>query len=222
MQSSFHIRGGRKPGLYNEASTSSTTASGINNHTGSPSSPRPSDWLPTPRLPSAFPTSPLLKASSLKRARVTSSTTPMSVLASPVIPSATLAPPSASSSSSTKDHHRYAELAGSVPSTPTRPSSSRQPSRSERMLRATLGTSISLLLLSISDRSSMLTPVLSAWIHLTFQRPGPICLEHIENPPSPVPPTRFLRPILIIFLPLDLKPCIHIVAVFVETRVSSL
>lgn len=139
MQSSFHMRAGRKPGLYNEASTS-TTASSINNYnnsTGSPSYPHhPSDL----RLPSAFPTSPLLKASSLKRARVTSSTTPMSVLASPILPTATLAPPSASSSSSSTKNHLYAELSGSAPSTPTRPSSSRQPSRSERMLRATLGT----------------------------------------------------------------------------------
>lgn len=182
--SSFQIKAGRKPGLYNEASSSSSSAQ---SHIVLSSSASPAAF---PRLPSAFSTSttayytttaasPLLKSSSLKRARGVSST--MTVITSPAGPSTSISVPAAAAVDS-----RYAGLASVAPTTPTRPTASRQPSRSERMLRATLGTLPSPFLfprLLLTFSQSIIGHFCVFFARKKSYRPAQICVNRIESFP---------------------------------------
>jgi len=141
---SFHNKAGRKPGLYSEAANTNSSCS------CDAASPF---LLPTPRLPSSLThippstitstsPSPLLRSSSLQRARGVSSisttpTTATTVITTAVTPDSSM---TAAATVESRSASRYAGLHPTSP-TPTRPPHPRQPSRSERMLRATLGMS---------------------------------------------------------------------------------
>jgi hypothetical protein len=138
---SFHNKAGRKPGLYSEAATTNSSCS----------CDAASPFLPTPRLPSslahippstitATSPSPLLRSSSLQRARGVSSISTTPTTATTVITTA-VTPDSSMTASATVESRTASRYAGILPTspTPTRPPNPRQPSRSERMLRATLG-----------------------------------------------------------------------------------
>ncbi|KAF8322161.1 hypothetical protein DL93DRAFT_2163002 [Clavulina sp. PMI_390] len=192
------FRRGQKRGLYEQVRVSGSARTATSTRASSPTAARTSSSasasstasvsrplgtsslrLPTrakrPSIIDASSSSPLLRASSLNRARSTKANiTPVNVLVSSAPPLSDSAPEEVTAMSSS---HLGATTATMAPASSTstaspRPTATRNPSRSERMLRATLGMfpcSLSVLLLRCEDLT---------WTILFFAHPCAMTRPH--------------------------------------------